>query len=245
MQVKQNQSPEIEIESNEEKIFPPTDGLSVHDGKDAAHAGEADSAKPQSKLKKMLSAVNAFLEALDEEEPEPPPPPEKPLKESVQDFIERCRDREKRTVMLKEFREWCWTMIFRGTVFFFLFALTIWGTIWALDFSENHRIKFYPPDEVVDYLTAEHETLEATAYSLTPLVGRDENIPFDRFDAKLIETVKPVRIYSDEYGIYFMTSKDWYNGEHGIFIAKDEENMPPDINWGLIEGRIYTYAIYD
>ena len=41
-----------------------------------------------------------------------------------------------------------------------------------------------------------------------------------------------------------MTSKDWYNGEHGIFIAKDEENMP-EINWGLIEGRIYTYAIYD
>ena len=42
-----------------------------------------------------------------------------------------------------------------------------------------------------------------------------------------------------------MTSKGWYNGEHGIFIAKDEENMPPDLNWGLIEGRIYTYAIYD
>ena len=54
-----------------------------------------------------------------------------------------------------------------------------------------------------------------------------------------------IRIYSDEYGIYLTTSKGWYNGEHGIFIAKDEEKMPPDINWGLIEGRIYTYAIYD
>ena len=78
-----------------------------------------------------------------------------------------------------------------------------------------------------------------------PLIGRDDSIPFDRFDAKLIETVKPLRIYSDEYGICFMTCKDWYNGEHGIFIAKDGENMQPDINWGLIDGRIYTYAIYD
>ena len=147
--------------------------------------------------------------------------------------------------MLKEFGEWSWTMFFRGSVFFFLFVLTIWGTIWALDFSENHRIKFFPPDEVANYLTAEHEQLEAKAYQMTPLVGRADNLPFERFDAKFIEIVKPIRIYGDEYGIYFMTSKGWYNGEHGIFIAKDEENMPPDINWGLIEGRIYTYAIYD
>ena len=130
-------------------------------------------------------------------------------------------------------------------VVFFLFVLTIWGTIWALDYSETHRVKFFPPDEVVAYLTSEHEKLEAAAFRMTPLIGRDDSIPFDRFDAKLIETVKPLRIYSDEYGIYFMTCKDWYNGEHGIFIAKDGENMPPDINWGLIEGRIYTYAIYD
>ena len=136
-------------------------------------------------------------------------------------------------------------MFFRGMVFFFLFVLTIWGTIWALDFSENHRIKFYPPDEVVDYLTAEHESLEASAYQITPLTGKTDNIPFEQFNAKCIETVKPIKIYADEYGVYLMTSKGWYNGEHGIFIAKDEENMPPDINWGLIEGRIYTYAIYD
>ena len=201
------------------------------------------SAVSQSKFKRMLAAVNAFLKSLDEEEPEPPQPPEKPLKESLREFIERWRDREKRIVMLKEFGGWCWTMFLRGTVFVLLFALTIWGTIWALDYSETHRIKFYPPDEVVDYLTAEHESLEETALRLTPLSGRDDNIRFDHFDAKFIETVKPVRIYSDNYGIYFMTSKDWYNGEHGVFIAKDEENMPPDINWGLIEGRIYTYAI--
>ena len=206
----------------------------------------ANAAAPKSKWKRMWAAVNAFLESLDEEEePEPPPPPEKPLKESIRDFIDRCRDREKRKMMLKEFGEWSWTMFFRGTVFFFLFVLTIWATIWALDFSETHRTKFYPPDEIVDYLTAEHESLEALAGEMTPLVGRNDNVPLESFDRKCVETVKPIRIYSDQYGLYLMTSKDWYNGEHGIFIAKDEENMPPDINWGLIEGRIYTYAIYD
>ena len=211
------------------------------------HSSGADSSADvsPSKFKRMLAAVKSFLDSLDEEEPEPPPPPEKPLKESVQEFIDRCRDREKRIVMLKVFGEWCWTVFFRGTVFFFLFVLTIWATIWALDFSENHRIRFYPPDEVVEYLTAEHETLESMAYQMTPMIGKDDNISFDQFDSKLIETVKPVKIYSDEYGVYFMTSKGWYNGEHGIFIAKDEEKMPPDLNWGLIEGRIYTYAIYD
>lgn len=213
-------------------------------------SNKLDSIIPESKFKrgfkKGWAAVGAFLESLDEEEePEPPPPPEKPLKESIQEFIERCRDREKRKEMLKEFGEWSWTMFFRGTVFFFLFVLTIWGTIWALDFSENHRIKFYPPDEIVDYLTAEHESLEAVAYQLTPSAGKKDNIPLDRFDSKCIETVKPIKIYADEYGIYLMTSKGWYNGEHGIFIAKDEEKMPPDINWGLIKERIYTYAIYD
>ena len=232
MAEQQNQS----VETAKETI----DGLE----KEPSGADASADASP-SKFKKLLASVNAFLVSLDEEEPEPPPPPERSLKESVRDFIERCRDREKRIAMLKEFGEWCWTMFFRGMVFFFLFVLTIWATIWALDFSENHRVKFYPPDEVVDYLTAEHETLEATAYQMTPLTGKDDNIPFSRFDAKLIETVKPIRIYSNEYGIYFMTSKGWFDGEHGIFIAKDEENMPPDLNWGLIEGRIYTYAIYD
>ena len=212
-------------------------------------SNKLDSAIPESKIKrgfkKSCAVIGAFLDSLDENEPEPPPPVEKPLRETIQEFVERCRDRERRNTMLKEFGEWSWTVFFRGTVFFFLFVLTIWGTIWALDFSDNHRIKFYPPDEVVDYLTAEHESLEAAVNRMTLLIGRKDNIPFDCFDAKLIEIVKPVRIYSDEYGIYLMTSKGWYNGEHGIFIAKDEENMPPDINWGLIEGRIYTYAIYD
>ena len=220
------------------------DGVSIS-GEENTSADRNSAYQPQSKVKKMLAAVNAFLNSLDEEEPEPPPQPEKPLKESIQEFIERCRDREKRIAMLKEFGEWSWTMFFRGTVFCFLFVLTIWATIWALDFSEKHRIKFFPPDEVVEYLTEEHESLENAAYQIMQAPGKKDNIPFYRFDAKIIANIKPARIYCDEYGVYFMTSKGWYNGEHGIFIAKDEENMPPDLNWGLIEGRIYTYAIYD
>jgi hypothetical protein len=206
---------------------------------------DASASEPRSKFKKMLASVSAFLVSLDEEEPEPPPPPEKPLKESFGEFIGCCRDGEKRIAMLKEVRAWCWVMTIRCTVILILLVLTIWATIWALDFSENHRVKFFPPDEVVEYLTAEHENIEKAAYDMTPLKGKDDSISFGHFDPKLIKTVKPVKIYSDEYGIYFMTSKGWYNGEHGIFVAKDEENMPPDLNWGLIEGRIYTYAIYD
>ena len=204
-----------------------------------------DSSAPKSKFRRMLDAVNAVLDYEEEEEPEQPPPQEKSFKETVRDFIDRCRDREKRVAMLKDLGEWCWTMFFRSTVFFFLFVLTIWGTIWALDFSENHRVKFYPPDEVVNYLTAEHEALEAAALELRPPSGKKSDIPPESFDAKCVEIVKPLKIRGDEYGIYLMTCKDWYNGEHGIFIAKDTENMPPDLNWGLIEGRIFTYAIYD
>ena len=213
---------------------------------DASRPAADDHSVPKSRWKRMYEAVNAFFDSLDEEEePEPPPPPEKPLKESIRDFIDRCRDREKRIAMLKDFGEWSWTMFFRGTVLFFLFVLTLLATMWALDFSENHRISFFPPDEIADYLTAEHESLETLAYQMTSPAGRNDDIPLESFDAKCVETVKPIKIYSDEYGVYLMTSKGWYNGEHGIFIAKDGEKMPPDINWGLIEGRIYTYAIYD
>ena len=209
-----------------------------------------DSAIPESKFKrdfkKAWAALGLFPVSSDgEEETEPPPPPERPLKDAVREFIGRCRDREKRNAMLKEFGGWAWKMFFRGMVYLFLFVLTVWGTIRVLDFSETLRIGFYPSDDVMDYLAAEHETLEAAAARMTPPDGKKDGIPLDSFDAKCRETVKPIRIYADEYGVYLMTSKGWYNGEHGIFIAKDEENMPPDINWGLIEGRIYTYAIYD
>lgn len=230
----------------------PAQDIPAQEGEPSSQNGKnepssQDPAIPESKsgVRKFFATVSAFLESMDEEEPEPPPPPEKPLKESLREFIERCRDREKRIAMLKEFGGWCWKVFLHGMAYVFLFALTIWGTIWALEFSDNHRIKFYPADEVVNYLAAEHEKLEEAAVQLTPSSGKTDDIPFGRFDTKCIETVKPVKIYADEYGVYLMTSKGWYNGEHGVFIAKDEEKMPPDINWGLIEGRIYTYAIYD
>lgn len=250
MPARETPAHEAEPSSCDRKNDQPDRVSALPDSLSRNNSNKPDSAIPESRSKrgfqKGWTAVGAFLDSLvEKEEPEPPPSPEKPLKESIQDFIEHCRDHEKRKVMLKDFGEWSWTMFFRGTVFFFLLVLTIWGTIWALDFSDNHRIKFYPADKVVDYLTTEHESLEAAAYQITPETGKKDNIPLDHFDAKCIETVKPIEIYADEYGIYLMTSKGWYNGEHGIFIAKDEEKMPPNINWGLIEGRIYTYAIYD
>ena len=245
MPEQQNQPVETGKQAPDElRNSPSAAGLSALDGTDAQ--SDPGSAAPQSTFRKLLAAVSSFLESLDEGAgPEPPEPPEKPLKESIRGFVGRCRDRSDRAAMLKETGEWCWRMFFRCTVVFLLFVLTVWSTVLALDFSENHRVKFFPPADVANYLSAEHESLEAAVRGMMPSVGKNDDIPFERFDAKLIETVRPIRIYSDEYGIYFMTSKGWYNGEHGIFIAKDEGNMPPDLNWGLIRGRIFTYAIYD
>ncbi len=41
-----------------------------------------------------------------------------------------------------------------------------------------------------------------------------------------------------------MTSKSWYVGENGIFIARDKDRMPDDMSWGLIEGRVFAYAFF-
>ena len=51
--------------------------------------------------------------------------------------------------------------------------------------------------------------------------------------------------YTDEYGVYLVTSRDRYSGEHGIFIPYDAEKMPPRVSWGLIKGRVFTYAIFE
>ena len=42
-----------------------------------------------------------------------------------------------------------------------------------------------------------------------------------------------------------MTAKSLYTGENGIFIARDKDNMPDDLSWGLIEGRVFTYAFFE
>jgi len=208
-------------------------------------SGTSEKTDFKSYLLKFWKAFNEFLNEQDDVFVEPEPAPEKPFKETVRDFLDRWHDPKQRVEMRKEFGERVWTLFFHGMVYFFLFVLTIFFTIKALDYSENHRVKFFPPDEIVEYLTKEHEALEARALPLTTMIGKLEDIPFDKFDPQTIEMVKPLKIYSDEYAVYFMTNKDWYNGEHGIFIVRDEDNMPPDLNWGLIEGKIYTYAIYD
>ena len=208
-------------------------------------SGSSEKTDLKSRLLRLWKSINEFLDKMDDVVVEPEPVPEKPLKETVRDFLDCWHDPKKRREMLKEFGEKVRIMVFHGIVYLILFVLTVFSTIKALDYSENHRVKFFPPDETVEYLTKEHEALEARARPLTTLIGKLEDIPFDKFDPKTIEMVKPLKIYSDEYALYFMTSKDWYNGEHGIFIVRDEDNMPPTVNWGLIEGKIYTYAFYD
>lgn len=197
---------------------------SVSGEKDARSVPE--SADRQCVFKRMLTSVNAFLDSMDEEEPDPPQG--KPYGKSDRDFS-----------------GWCRTVFLRVAVFSLLFALAVGVTIFALGFGEKNRIPFFPPDGVMEYLTVEHENLEAEADRMMSQTDNHGDIPFERFDAKLVETVKPLRIYCNGYGICFLTSKDWCNGEHGVFIAKDTKNMPPDMNWGLIEGRIYTYVIYN
>ena len=90
----------------------------------------------------------------------------------------------------------------------------------------------------------EHEALEAVACGMTTMAGKNDDIPLEQFGEKCVELLHPVKAYSDEYGVYLMTSKDWYSGEHGIFIARDNNNLPPKLSWGLIKGRIYAYTFF-
>ena len=200
---------------------------------------------PKTGIKKWWADFNAFLDSLDEAE-NAPAEPEKPLKERIRDFKARCRVPEERKTMLKTFGDICWTFFYRCTIMVFLFFVTMAGVIWAMDFFEEHHVKFYPTDrQVVKYLIDEHESIEAAAYEMTTMAGRDENVPVGQFGAEFVEKLKPVGAYSDEYGVYVITSKTWYSGEHGIFIARDNNNMPPMLSWGLIEGRIYAYTYFD
>ena len=158
-------------------------------------------------------------------------------------FHARSGDRDQQIEMLKNLGNRVWSLFFRCTVLFFLFTLTVYIILRSLDSSVEHRIKFYPPDDVMNYLAAEHKSLEEIACRITPQSGTRKDIPFESFHAELIQAVKPVKIRGDEYGIYLITTNSWYHGgEYGIFIAKDEKRMPPDMNWGLIEGRIFAYA---
>ena len=222
----------------------------ISDNSEITALADTKSGVPQktdvkSLLLKIWKALKEYSVVPDDAVVEQEPVPEKPFRETLRDFTDRWRDPKKRFEMLKGFGKRACTLFFQGVVFLLLLILTFIFTIKALEYSEKRRVMFYPPDATVEYLTKEHEALEARAIPLTTMDGKLEDIPFDQFDPKTIEMVKPLRIYSDEYAVYFITGKDWYNGEHGIFIVKDEDNMPPTLNWGLIDGRIYTYALYD
>ena len=191
---------------------------------------------PESKLKRCWKRFNAFLDSLDENA------------EGTGAGDESRADTGERTPpagTLKKAGGVLWTILFHIALAFFLFVLTMYGTVKTLDFVEEHRLKLYPADEVTEYLAAAHATLEETVSGLPPATGECEEIPFDRFDAKTLEMLKPLKIYRDKYGVYIMTAKSWYAGEHGIFIAHDADNMPPMANWGLIEGRVFAYGIFE
>lgn len=145
----------------------------------------------------------------------------------------------------KAFGKRCGVFFLRGSIHIFFLLLTALITLFFLDYSEKRRISFYPPDSISEYLSSAHVLLEEIADKKTTLDKTKTIIPAEAFPKECIEIVKPIEIHSDEYGVYLTTHKSWQNGEHGIFIAKDENNMPPDLNWGLIEGRVFTYAVFD
>ena len=210
-----------------------------------APSSPKDPDAPESKLKKGWRQFNSFLDALEARDPAPQPAEQKTFGETVSDFKTCRRDGAGRRKMLKKAGGFCWTMFFLGMIALLLFVLTLYGTIRALDYIDENRGRLYPSDEVMKYLAAEHETLEKTACPLTTVQGKCEDIPLDRFDEKCREALKPLKIYSDEYGVYLVTGKDWYSGEHGIFIARDEEKMPPALTWAWLEGRVFAYGIFD
>lgn len=181
-----------------------------------------------SKLKRCWMRFNAFLDSLEQEDE---PVPESGLTEGKQSKCKACFS-------------WFQSAAFDIVVIVFLFIATMAVTTWTLSFIEEQRGRFYPDADVVKCLAAEHETLEAAASELAAS-GKKADIPIDSFDRKFVEMLKPVRIYSDEYGVYIVTRSNWYAGEHGVFIANDNNNMPPKLNWGVIEGRVFAYGLFD
>ena len=238
----------------------PENGKSPADVPSAGNAEASASVTPQkSKLKKAWAAVVAFVNYLDEEVPDTPQcdAPASKTKQcwmrfnafldslEQEDEPESGSAEENQTKYpCKAFFRWCQSAVFDVVVIVFLFIATMAVTTWTLSFIEEQRGRFYPDADVVKCLAAEHETLEAAASELAAS-GNEADIPIDSFDRRFVELLKPVRIYSDEYGVYIVTRSNWYAGEHGVFIAKDNNNMPPNLNWGVIEGRVFAYGLFD
>ena len=188
---------------------------------------QPESGRPQSKLKRTWTKFNTFLNSLDEPDASP----------SEQTFPGAG---EKRKSPLKKAGAFCREAVFHGTILVALFALALLVTIKVMNFVNEKHVPFYPSREVMQYLTAEHESLESVAEALS-----HGEIPLDKFDEQCLSIVKPIRIYGDEYGVYLMTGKSGYIGENGIFIARDAEKMPEELSWGLIKGRVFTYAFFE
>ena len=223
----------------------------------SAEQGNPSSCPPQPKPKKLWGRILASLNYLAEDVPDEPQEDgtsgEKPRKKksafnAFLDFLEKPvmepADPSSRGGLLKKTGNVFWEIILHGTVVVFLFVLAIFGTIKALDFVHERHVPLYPSNEVRQYLAANHESLEAAADALPAGKDRSDSIPLDRFGETCAGIVKPVRIYSDEYGVYLMTCKNWYIGENGVFIARDKDKMPDDMSWGLIEGRVFAYAFF-
>lgn len=236
----------------------PENGQSPAGVPSAGNAETSTSAIPQkSKLKKAWAAVVAFVNYLDEEVPDTPQDEASASKlkrcwmrfNAFLDSLEREDEPDESDSAEgkkngKAFFGWFGSAAFDVLVVVFLFITTMAVTTWTLNFIEDQRGRFYPDGDIVKYLVAEHETLEATASELAAS-GKKEDIPIDSFDRGFVEMLKPVRIYCDEYGVYIVTREGWYAGEHGVFIAKDNNNMPPKLNWGIIEGRVFAYGLFD
>ena len=198
----------------------------------------ADVAVTESSLKRCRNRLNAFFDFLDEGVREPKQ--KKTVGETLRGIREDCRSGAGRVRLLKSAGGFCWRVVYLGTILVFLFAAALLGTAKTMEYVAAHRVSFYPAPETVEYLASEHEYLESVADRLDwPFVSQSD------FDVKLLDTLKPITSYRDDYGVYLVTSRDSYAGEHGIFIAYDAKKMPPRLNWGLIKGRVFTYAIFD
>ena len=147
-----------------------------------AEQAEPSSAAPQSKLKKLWGCLCAFLDYVDEEVLAPPKagvPVSKPKKTwaSFNAFLdsldaadpepeasgakeERCGNSPRRPGAL------CRNVVFHVLVVALLFGLALFATTAVMSFVRERQVPFCPSEEVLRYLTAEHESLEAVADSL-------------------------------------------------------------------------------
>jgi len=203
----------------------------------------ADIAISESALKRCWNRINAFFDFLEEGVKEPKT--KKTFGETLRGIREDCRSGTGRIRLLKSVGGFCWRVVYLGTILVFLFAAALLGTVKTMEYVAEHRKSFYPAPEIVQYLADEHEYLEEVADSKKPSPDAWPDVHSNDWDVTTLDKLKPIYFYRDDYGVYIVTSSDSYAGEHGIFIAFDSKNMPPQVSWGLIKGRVFTYVKFD